>query len=187
MDIQKLDNLKERIDNLNDLKIKELFNELYEELIKINNELYIDDLTKLYNRKKLQEEKDYKIIVMCDVDNFKTINDKLGHGTGDIILIDLSKKLKKIIGTNGIICRYGGDEFTILFDKIELNKCIDLLEELKREIDYEICGIPITISYGISEKLENETQNELIIKADKALYESKQKGKNRVTIYKKKK
>ena len=186
MDINKLNLLKNKINCIEDDEIKALFKEFYGEVLEVNKIAVIDDLTKVYNRRILTNDLDYDLLVMCDVDNFKAINDKLGHAMGDKVLIDITQKFKKILGPNAIVCRYGGDEFTILFKNIDLISCLDAMNIIKDEINYDIDGVKVTISFGISQKKDNKNINEVIEEADKALYKSKQEGKNKITVFKEK-
>ena len=185
MNTEKIKLLKQKIDVLNNKEIKELFYELYDDLMELDKKVMIDDLTQIYNRRILDDDIEYQILAICDVDNFKSINDKLGHSKGDKILVDVTKTFKKILGKKGTICRYGGDEFIILFNGINLDTSLELMNILKNEIKFEIDDMPVTISYGIAERTGNKNITEVIQEADKALYKSKEEGKNKITVYKK--
>lgn len=175
----------ERLKKQNDNRLSELVMGLINETQLLKLEAYQDNLTKVYNRRILLENIEYDVLVMCDLDNFKDINDKHGHNIGDKVLIDVSNELKSMIRTNDIICRYGGDEFTILFKDCTVENIVNRLEYLGNKIkEFEAKqGIDVTLSFGLAEKQEDKTIEEVICEADKALYESKNNGKNKITIF----
>ena len=159
-------------DNLTDLYSKNFF------MIRLNEEF------KRANRFNLK-----LLLMLIDIDNFKYINDKLGHLTGDKALKLIASKLRENIRSYDIIARFGGDEFIILFPELALseskiiaNKIIDTInkEKFLPEQDYTL-----TISIGIAcYPLENVSKpEELIERADIALYKAKEKGKNQYFIY----
>ena len=175
----------EILDKYNDKRLCELVKELINETYSLKKEAYQDNLTKVYNRKILLENPPYDVLVMCDLDNFKEINDKHGHNMGDQVLKDVSNELKLMIRSNDIICRYGGDEFTILFKDCTVENIINRLEDLGNKIkEFEANkGINVTLSFGLAERQDDKTLDEVINNADKALYESKNTGKNKITIF----
>lgn len=187
MDNLKINEIIERLDKCEDKRLKSLIKELLSEVSILNKKVYKDELTQVYNRKILGENLTYNVLAMCDIDNFKEINDKYGHTIGDKILVDISKTMTSTVRSNDIICRYGGDEFTILFKECSINDIVKRIEFLKNRISSlgTNNNINLTVSFGLSEYKEGKTINEVILEADQALYESKQKGKNAVTIYNK--
>ncbi len=162
------------------------------EVENIREDLFIDSLTKAYNRKKFEKLKRNLIntkvcIVMADIDNFKNINDTYGHSKGDEVLKILVETLKNNLRESDTIIRWGGEEFLIIFhgtSKIEIGKKI--AEGIRKAIEnIEIYGVgKITCSFGVSCKyISNENDiDELIKLADKALYVAKNSGKNRVEV-----
>ncbi|MFA5341590.1 MAG: diguanylate cyclase [Clostridia bacterium] len=155
-----------------------------------------DDLTGVYNRRKITEViEDYiKIskkynksfcIAIIDIDHFKNINDEYGHNTGDDILYYFTSNLKFLIKSTDILSRWGGDEFIMLMPNISQQEAYDLLEYLRQETekyDFPKMG-KVTFSAGICDYCGEEEMKILISKADTALYVSKKDGRNRVTIY----
>jgi len=138
---------------------------------------YIDDLTQLYNRRKLNidmdrliyEKERYKArfsLVMIDINGFKKINDKEGHLFGDDILKKLARELKKYIRKSDRIYRYGGDEFIILLPHTTVKNCKKLARRVKEKI-----GIPI--SFGVAKGIKNK--KEILSLSDKQLYNMKRK------------
>ena len=174
-----------RLKNQDDKRLSELVMDLINETQLLKQEAYQDNLTKVYNRKILSENPQYDVLVMCDLDNFKEINDQHGHKIGDEVLKDVSTELKLMIRSNDIICRYGGDEFTILFKDCTVENIVNRLEYLGKKIKEfeEKKGINLTLSFGLAEKQDDKTINEVIEDADQALYESKTTGKNKITVF----
>ena len=143
-----------------------------------------DSLTHLGNRRSLEKANDYDTVILGDIDHFKKINDKYGHDLGDLVLVEVSKILKKFVRESDLACRWGGEEFVILLkncnDKDAYNKAMQLKEQIALLGDK--FGFEITMSFGISNIL-NKTLSAAIDEADKAMYKSKEDGRDRVTIY----
>ncbi|MGQ9856767.1 MAG: diguanylate cyclase [Fervidobacterium sp.] len=157
----------------------------------------IDPLTKLYTRyyfsdvllyyfEKAFNEKGELTVVMCDIDNFKKINDTYGHLTGDEVLKEIAKVLREHVRTTDVVGRFGGEEFIILFPSTGLDDAISVVERLRRHIR-EIAKFPfnITLSFGVANypKCQVFKSEELIQKADIALYNAKNTGKNKIVVY----
>ena len=159
----------------------------------------LDKLTSVYNRKYLQEaliflvensqldNKEFSVI-MFDIDDFKGVNDKYGHQTGDEVLVKLTKEVKNTINKNDVIGRYGGEEFVILLSNVTQHEAISMAEKIRKNVeDARILGEKrkVTISMGIAmsnnEKLSSE---EIVNRADQALYRAKHEGKNRCVLWK---
>jgi diguanylate cyclase (GGDEF)-like protein len=125
-------------------------------------------------------------LLIVDIDNFKAINDKKGHLTGDSVLKTLSGKIKELIRPDDLLARWGGDEFVILL-QAERKKAVTLAERLRVSIagnvEKQSQGIEnnITVSIGVSTYIKDESLDSIMNRADKALYKSKAAGKNRVT------
>ena len=124
-------------------------------------------------------------IAIVDVDNFKEINDNAGHAAGDRILQQLAKIMRRNVRmTDIIITRYGGDEFVLLMPETKLNEAMVLLERLRRQV--KTISIPkvrsATISCGVAEwsSSPDESAENILQRADTALYEAKRAGRNRV-------
>lgn len=156
-----------------------------------------DSLTGLYNRTKLntilieqlarfrRNDRTF-CLLMIDVDHFKTINDKLGHITGDKILITVASALLKSIRTIDYAARYGGDEFMAILTETNSSAAIKTAERIRSEVSaacsaLEEHPIQITLSIGITQSHHDDTTpGDLIARADVALYEAKKRGRNRV-------
>jgi len=183
------------INKLNESNDK--INSLQQELNKVYQELNIDALTKAYSRKVLNKdlEKFIKIgqnkeldlaLVAIDLDYFKEINDTYGHLVGDFVLIKVVQMIKNIIREEDKIYRFGGDEFIIIFNRINKNVIRKITEKIRKKIEstklkYKKNIIQLTLSIGVSCHKQGYTTDEFLHKADEALYESK-KSRNKVTI-----
>lgn len=166
---------------------------------KINFLAYHDDLTKLPNRfyflEKLEgvilnaaEQSLRGAVFYLDIDDFKIINDTLGHSFGDKVLCYYSEQLKKILGENDILCRIGGDEFVIIHcfnESTELEQFAELILSLFRDT-YLIEGkrIYLSTSFGVAEFPKDGVNSDALMKnADFAMYKAKETGKNKYSIY----
>ncbi len=156
----------------------------------------LDSLTNIYERSVLEEytlhlvrQKHPFLFCFIDIDNFKNINDTYGHKIGDKVLIEFAKILKKCVGDEGVVARYGGDEFIIVFPK-EYNYdetwqlCYKILTSPKLSEDADFKSAGITLTLGCSRyPLNSKNVDGIIELADKALYRGKMKGRNCFIIY----
>ncbi len=126
-------------------------------------------------------------IAIIDLDNFKTINDILGHGSGDEALKKLAECMKSLKRTTDILTRYGGDEFVILMPETKAIDAVILLERVREKVQQiEVTdNLPMTISCGIAESISdnNDSSREVMRRADLALYEAKSAGRNCVKVW----
>jgi len=161
-----------------------------------------DHLTGLYNRryffsvaekliKSAKKEGLAAFVGMIDIDHFKKVNDVYGHQVGDIVLVDFSAQLKKVIGSllsNYAIARFGGEEFIVIsIDSADNNNFIEAFEVLRKDVEatvktVEDVDVRYTISMGISLANESRTLDEMIKNADDSLYVAKNNGRNRIVI-----
>ncbi len=123
-------------------------------------------------------------LAVIDVDRLKEINDTAGHPTGDRVLRQIAKRLRRNVRTMDIVARYGGDEFVLLMPETKLKDAKILLDRLKLQITkISIPGVnSITISGGIAEWDRDDTPETLFKRADACLYDAKNKGRNRIVI-----
>lgn len=154
----------------------------------------LDPLTKVFNRRALNsylsnvfanKHTDYSFhLLMLDIDNFKKLNDSYGHITGDKILIFIASLLRKALRDGDKIFRYGGEEFTIILDRNSDEQAFNIATRLVKLIKannliYLGEQIVVTASVGMTKLLSTDTSPEDILsRADKALYISKSNGKN---------
>ncbi len=182
-------------------RIVELQSELFganEELKKLSE---TDPLTGWYNRraledylKKSQSSPEYTGVpfafVMVDIDRFKQVNDIYGHDAGDGVLVEVAAKIKSFVRDNDMISRIGGEEFYVVLPNVELKQAEDVAENMRRGIETSTIVLPdekelhVTCSFGVCcVQARSEWDWEHCMKmADKALYESKNSGRNKVTV-----
>ncbi|WP_300454065.1 GGDEF domain-containing protein [Sulfurimonas sp.] len=156
----------------------------------------LDPLTKVFNRRALSayladvcsnKGVPYAMhVIMLDIDNFKTINDKYGHLTGDKILIFISNVLRKTLRDGDKIFRYGGEEFTVVINRNTDEQCELIANRLlnlvsSNKLIYMGERISVTASIGVTKLKSGDTPDSLLSRADKALYMSKRNGKNMVS------
>jgi len=122
-------------------------------------------------------------LLMLDIDNFKYYNDTYGHLTGDKVLRELARAMKKSARADDYVCRYGGEEFAIILPGFKKEEAYNAAERLRAAV--EKSANRLTISLGIAAFPQDaKSKNELIAKADSALYEAKRSGKNKTCLYK---
>ncbi len=162
----------------------------------------IDGMTELFNHRFFQQllkievarakrEKTLVSLIMIDIDNFKIFNDKNGHPMGDLALKKLSWLLSQNSREGDFIARYGGEEFSIILPGADKKSAQFLADRIRKtvaqsafECEEVLPGGKFTISMGVAEyPTDAGNREELIEKADKALYKAKDNGKNRVEVY----
>ncbi len=155
-----------------------------------------DKLTQIYNRVKLDEVLYNELerigrstnpiaLMIIDIDDFKKVNDQFGHQVGDSVLIEFANILSQNIRELDILGRWGGEEFMIILPFTDLDGSYIIAEKLRKSIaNNDFVGVGhLTASFGIAATKESTTPDQLASKADKALYEAKHLGKNRVCSY----
>lgn len=159
-----------------------------------------DELTGLYNRRYLKDVMDRELVrsdrdqrslsfVLLDVDHFKVVNDTWGHPAGDQILVQLAQLLTTHARASDIVCRYGGEEFLLLMPGTGIEFAYNRAEEIRQKAalllgQKEALPIGVTLSIGIAAYPDHGRDwEELVQKADGAMYRSKRNGRNRVTIW----
>lgn len=166
-----------------------------------NNRLYeisvLDGLTNVYNRRYLEQRlveevaysKRYRkplSILLLDIDFFKKLNDSYGHQAGDRVLKDVSARLSLALREYDIVARYGGEEFAVVLPTTPKSRAMVIAERLRRSISdepfqFQEHTIECTISLGAASLPEDgEDMDSLVAAADRALYEAKEQGRNRV-------
>jgi len=169
---------------------------------KVEHMAYHDNLTSLPNRTNIEEylHKNLPIakrnnrtlaILFIDIDNFKTINDTLGHDVGDEFIKECAFLLKSSIRESDLLARIGGDEFVIILESLNSDYssakvCTNIINKFKKPIKTKHNTLSITVSIGIS-IFPNDADNYITLfkNADMAMYEAKDKGKNNFQYYKK--
>lgn len=170
--------------------------ELESELENLSEMVREDQLTRTLNRRGMEEAFEREVaraerrhsplcIAILDIDDFKKLNDTLGHQAGDDALVHLSRTIKETTRPNDVVSRFGGEEFLIILPDSELDDAIQAVTRLQRELTRKIFMYNnqkqvITFSAGVALKQPHENRDTLIGRADKAMYDAKKAGKNRV-------
>ncbi len=170
--------------------------ELEAELEQVSELVREDQLTGALNRRGLDETIDRELkrsdrskspvsIALLDIDNFKQLNDALGHQAGDRALMHLTKVIKETLRPADTVGRYGGEEFLIVLPDTGLDAGMEAIRRLQRDLTKKFFlhnneRILVTFSAGVALRIEEEDAEDLIARADKAMYQAKQTGKNRV-------
>ena len=198
-DISQRKKAEEALDTVNGQLIKRvmevelLHQELREQAIR-------DPLTGLYNRRFIAEMLPREIarmdreqislgVIILDIDFFKQINDTYGHPSGDKFLVEIARLLKNEMRSSDIVCRYGGEEFLLVLPGANIEMTERRAEEIRCHVgemivNYEGHSLKATISLGLAEFPDHGiTSDELVMKADRAMYFSKQSGRNRLTTW----
>lgn len=175
----------------------------YQETLKSNYQESVsmavtDGLTKLYNRHYLDthlknlvrqaaEQNRALSVVIMDMDHFKSVNDTYGHSSGDEVLKTLAEIIVKTIRSADLAARYGGEEFVVLMPETDAIRCYEAAERLRKGVEAAEFAIPHpespirkTISIGCATMQANDTPESLLKRADVALYEAKNSGRNKV-------
>lgn len=126
-------------------------------------------------------------ILLLDIDHFKKVNDNYGHSIGDLVLKTVCNLLRSQLKEQDVLCRWGGEEFLILVPEMDLSRAAELAERIcrtisQRELKVNGVHISITASIGVAEFQEQEPVEDLIKRADLALYQAKEAGRNQVVL-----
>lgn len=169
----------------------------YNRQVTLMSELMIDPMTGLYNRRSFEESLEKEIesveqtgvksyVTIFDIDHFKEVNDTYGHSNGDIVIKALCKMMKEKSKDMGLAFRYGGEEFVILFHDVELSKVMNVVEDIRTEFRcyyfHFMNKDGITCSCGVAEYIKGESSKAWFNRADSALYQAKESGRNRTVI-----
>jgi diguanylate cyclase (GGDEF)-like protein len=156
-----------------------------------------DSLTRLANRRHLLALADREVershvtgkpitLILADIDHFKQINDAYGHDGGDRVITHASGQLASLCRAEDLVARWGGEEFLILLPATTFEDGLAMAERIRTSIASASVGhqgrtITYTLSFGVASLKENESFNDAMIRADRALYQSKEGGRDRVT------
>ncbi len=169
---------------------------LQEELDRASAQARHDPLTGSLNRKGLDEAMEREIararrlgsplcVSLLDVDNFKTINDRLGHAGGDAALVHLAQVTREVMRPQDLLARYGGEEFVLVLPDTTAESGVAAMTRLQRELTtrFFLQGnekVLITFSAGVAQLHDSENSTDAVLRADQAMYLAKRSGKNRV-------
>jgi len=163
---------------------------------KLLEELYITDpLTKLYNRAHFDEVVNFIVkhqrkadtdfvLVITDIDHFKSINDTYGHQVGDEALISVANTLKDSLREDDLIARWGGEEFVIMLKNVTIDEAKIIIEKVRASVEKNKINdtISVTASFGITKYILGEDIKKTFKRVDDALYEAKKSGRNRAIL-----
>jgi diguanylate cyclase (GGDEF)-like protein len=159
-----------------------------------------DPLTGLYNRRYMEESLERELrrstrkkspvgVMMLDVDHFKRFNDSFGHEAGDSVLQTMANLLRTQIRGEDVVCRYGGEEFTLILPEASLEKTRERAEQLREAVKRVVSNFrgqsleAVTLSIGVASFPENGNTGEALLRAaDLALYQAKEQGRDRVMV-----
>jgi diguanylate cyclase len=172
--------------------------ELEGELRRLSDEVHTDQLTQVANRRgliqafgieqaKAERESTRVALALLDIDNFKKLNDSLGHHAGDIALKSLAERTQASLRPGDMVARYGGEEFVLMLPNTPLDEAQAVLVRLQRSLssalfNHEGKDVFVTFSAGVTLYRPGETLEAALDRADVALYEAKHTGKNRACI-----
>ncbi|WP_310451235.1 diguanylate cyclase [Sulfuritalea sp.] len=175
---------------------EEVVARLQTELSSASELVRLDQLTGALNRKGLDDALEKEIarlkrqsgtlsIALLDIDNFKKLNDTLGHAVGDAALVHLSKVVRETVRPQDLLARYGGEEFVVLLPNTSVEDGVSVMTRVQRELTREFFlnnneKVLITFSCGVAEIRNAEDPYEALKRADGAMYLAKRVGKNRV-------
>lgn len=173
-------------------------NHMSMELAETRQSLLEDALTGAQNRRgmdailtrevaRAKRSQNRLAVAMIDVDYFKRVNDTYGHDAGDHLLVHLTMIAKSVLRESDALVRYGGEEFLLILPDADLKGAEFVLERLRQVVVkspfmYEDKKIHVTVSAGLAQMKEDENGHSLILRADKALYEAKEAGRNCIRV-----
>ncbi|GAA4878978.1 GGDEF domain-containing protein [Ferrimonas pelagia] len=172
---------------------------LRQELAQVREQALLDPLTSLYNRRALEHELNARLLaytqtredcclILLDVDHFKRFNDTYGHAVGDQVLRFVAMTLRRVSGQEPFIARYGGEEFVLVLPQWDYGKALVLAEQIRLQIAQQNLATQqgqqpighITVSLGVACMQASDDAEGLLIRADKAMYQAKQQGRDQV-------
>ena len=182
------------------LYMQKLINDLKKSKEKLKLLTLTDPMTKLYNRRYFsliskdilnlaKRNKEHIAVLMIDIDRFKNINDSYGHYFGDEVIISLADELREQKRDSDVVFRFGGEEFLILLPNTNLSGAEVLAQKIRLAVENKVLHFPssdalkYTVSIGVSVSKSDDTQEdiqEVVNRADKALYKAKKDGRNKV-------
>ncbi len=182
--------------------VKLLIGRLANSRNELERQALTDPMTKLYNRRYLSEITQHMLglmrrsssnlaVIMLDIDKFKNVNDTYGHQVGDEVIIKLAETLQEHTRKSDVVCRLGGEEFLVLLPETDVEGAMLKAETFRKVVEAlsltlaDELELKFTISLGVSEvKIDEENFDAAMSRADAALYEAKESGRNKVCLHK---
>lgn len=166
-------------------QLKDLYEfSVLDPLTQVANRAEFERVLEEYVRAFSQSDRFHCSIIICDIDFFKSINDKFGHVVGDEALVSFAGMLKKYVRAQDLVARYGGEEFVILCADCDRESAIERAEEIRvalyRTPQPMLEGKAFSASFGVSELRDGDTAMDFFVRADTALLKAKETGRNRV-------
>ncbi len=175
---------------------------LREENEELRRQVFLDPLTRLYNRRFIDEMLEPEArrvaedsrptgVLFLDIDHFKGVNDALGHAVGDQVLVGVARRLQGMLRSRDLFARYGGEEFVILARNAPLRGLVALADRLRAAVEeepFEVEGASLRVTVSVGGAVAHTEAGvppdleALVILADQAMYASKKRGRNRVTL-----
>ena len=184
-----------------ELKVQQLIVQLKESQKNLELLSSLDTLTSLYNRRYFLQRAEENLellhrhntelsLMMIDIDDFKKVNDIYGHQLGDEVLVAFSILLKEISRKSDVVCRWGGEEFVVLFPHTDISNVHDIGKKLQsrlKELALDLGNdkkLYFTVSIGLTAlRFDDKNLEEPLLRADSAMYKSKKGGKDRISIF----
>lgn len=151
----------------------------------------VDKLTGSYNRQAFEDLIHQEVknseqsgnslsIAVLDIDHFKSVNDNYGHQIGDHVLQRVAEECQRQLSDSGILCRWGGEEFIIILPNHDQAMAIEVSERVRSAVEAQQMQPNVTVSIGVAERVSHESVPSMIHRADSAMYDAKQSGRNQV-------
>lgn len=199
---QELRNMTKKLERINEQQAEALeqLTRLNEEIERRQQELILltntDRLTNIFNRRFIEERLTEQLadanvkrlvfsLCIIDIDFFKKVNDTYGHQIGDYVLVEVANLLKTCVGERGIVARYGGEEFLALLPEATKKEALRIAAEMNesiRRFSFEYVK-HVTVSIGVATYRQGDQESNLLNRADRALYYSKENGRDRTTHF----
>lgn len=181
----------------------------FEHQLQVERDAHLDGLTQISNRKRFDSELERVYnefmsegfgfgVLFFDADKFKVVNDTYGHAAGDAVLVELARRTVEVIGEDGIVCRFGGEEFAVIIPDATIQECELFGESVRSKIANSpfdlssIAGVPdeltVTVSVGVSSTDAGPSRrlssaDQVVQEADECVYAAKSDGRNNVKIW----
>ena len=172
------------------------YEKLQQSQLHIRELMLTDPLTGIANRRHLDERLAVELarqqrnqqplaVIMTDIDWFKNVNDNFGHAAGDRVLQIFAGQLRQNIRNFDFLARYGGEEFVLLLPNTGSEEALHLAERMREAIKHmhlDDMDLKLTASFGVTIARTGETMEQVMVRADKAMYQSKTRGRDRITF-----